>query len=136
MTRKLSRFRRKHVSGSPVEGLLKTDIAVDLPMDLEYTVDFELGRAQLLCRQSSASPQVYAFMLRIRHDGRWRTIMSIDNNHAPAGAPCHHLHRYADDGRKGPRAPLPFELRNPNNIKEAMDKAIDWLIVHWEESSR
>lgn len=132
MTRKRNRRRPKSRPDSTSDRPDAARSPSGPAMDLEYTLDFALDRAQVLCRQSSDYPNVYAFMLRVRRAENWQTVVSIDNNHPREGVPRHHLHRYTN-GRKGPAQQLPFDVARPDDVNDAMDKALDWMIANWEE---
>jgi hypothetical protein len=71
--------------------------------------------------RSSTHPVEYAIVLLVRHEGRWQTVRTFDNAHAPEE---HHEHRYV-----GAEKQPPIVTYGP--VNDAMHEALLTLRRSW-----
>lgn len=80
----------------------------------------------VVVQRSSVHPVEYAILLLVERDGKWHTVRTFDNAHAPEE---HHEHRYVGSEKQDP-------IVRHGPVNEAMNAAEVKLIDGWSDIVR
>ena len=85
----------------------------------------------VVLQRSSAHPVEYAIVLLVERDGKWHTVRTFDNAHAPEE---HHEHRYI-----GSEKQEPIVMRGPVNdamhaVEVKLRGAWSDIVRSWEHT--